>query len=309
MGFKKVVRKQKSALVTGAEGMLADALCPLLEADGYKVYPTDVAAGNNAYKMDVRDKKEVMDCISNIRPGIIFHLAAETNVDKCQLNKEHAFETNFKGTENIALASKELGIPMVYVSTAAVFDGEKLDGYTELDKPGPISIYGDSKLRGELAVASLLDKYYIVRAGWMIGGHKKDKKFVWKIIQLFNTSKKISVVTDKIGSPTFTKDFSKGLLAISKTGKYGIYHCANKGICSRFDIARKVVEYLGRGDIEIEPVTSEAFPLPAPRGKSEALINRKLSEMGLDHMRLWQDALKEYMKEYIEEKSNEGVIH
>lgn len=287
----------RKAIVTGANGMLADALCPLLKNHGYIVHPTDIVTGGYISKLDIRDVKEIMRFADENKPDIIFHLAAETDVDKCELNPEHAYETNSKGTENIALVCKRLDIPMVYISTGAVFDGDKQGGYTELDKPNPISVYGKSKLKGEEAVSSLLNKYYIVRAGWMIGGYSKDKKFVWKIIQLLNTKKEISVVIDKTGSPTFTNDFSRGIIDIIPTGKYGIYHCVNKGICTRFDIAKKIAEYLKKTDVVIKPVTSDAFPLPAPRGKSEALLNHKLSLMGMDNAKPWQEALKEYIEE------------
>jgi len=100
-----------------------------------------------------------------------------------------------------------------------------------------------------------------------------------------------------MGSPTFTKDFAKGIIEIVSMGKYGIYHCVNKGICTRFDIAEKIIEYLNKKDIILKPITSEAFPLPAPRGKSEALINYNLSLMGMDNMRNWKEALREYLKE------------
>lgn len=285
------------AIVTGANGMLADALLPLLREHGYTVFPTDIVTVSGIYKADIRDPKEMMDFALEHRPDIIFHLAAETDVDKCELNVDHAYETNAKGTENVATVCRELDIPIVYISTGAVFDGEKSGGYTELDTPNPISVYGKSKLRGEEIVASALAKYYIVRAGWMIGGHNKDKKFVWKIIQLLNTKKEISVVIDKTGSPTFTKDFSRGIIDIVTAGKYGVYHCVNKGICTRFDIAKKIAEYLKREDVTIKPVNSDAFPLPAPRGKSEALLNYKLSLMGMNRARPWQEALKEYIEE------------
>lgn len=290
---------QLKALVTGANGMLADALCPLLKKRGYIVYATDLVSNANISKLDVRNLKDVMDFIKLRKPNIVLHLAAETDVDKCELNKNHAYETNAKGTENMAVVCKEFDIPLVYISTGAVFDGEKAGGYTELDEPNPISVYGKSKLKGEEAVLSALTKYYIVRAGWMIGGYNKDKKFVWKIIQLLKTKKEIPVVTDKIGSPTFTRDFAKGLLDIMLTGKYGVYHCVNKGICSRFDIAKKIVEYIKIEDVILKPVTSEIFPLPAPRGKTEALINYNLSCMGMDNMRPWQEALREYIEEIL----------
>jgi len=240
---------------------------------------------------------QVKEFVKTHKPGIVFHLAAETDVDKCEFNKDHAYETNTKGTENIAIACKEHDIPLVYISTGAVFDGEKEGGYTEEDAPNPLSVYGKSKLRGEEVIRSMLSRHYIVRAGWMIGGYNKDKKFVWKIVQLLKTKKEIPVVIDKIGSPTFTKDFAKGIIDIVSAQKYGLYHCVNKGICTRFDIAEKIAEYLKKEDVVLKPVTSEVFPLPAPRGKSEALINYRLSRMNMDNVRPWQDALKEYIEE------------
>ncbi len=287
----------KRVLVTGANGMLADALCPLLKKAGYDVTATDINGDNGIIKSDIRQVNSMLSVIKDHRPEIVFHLAAETDVDKCELQPEHAYNTNWRGTENIATICKELGLTMVYISTGAVFDGEKEGGYIETDKPNPISVYGVSKLKGEEAVRSLLSRYYIVRAGWMIGGHNKDKKFVWKIVQLLNSKPEISVVTDKTGSPTFTSDFSRGIVDIVGSGKYGLYHCVNKGICTRYDIAVKIAEFLGKKDVVIKPVTSDAFPLPAPRGKSEAMINHNLAKLGLDRTRPWQDALKEYLKD------------
>ena len=288
---------QTKALVTGANGMLADALYPLLDKCGYIVYLTDLVGDSTISKLDIRSLGQVKEFVKTNKPDIIFHLAAETDVDKCELNKDHAYETNAKGTENIAIACKEYDIPVVYISTGAVFDGEKEGGYTEEDAPNPLSVYGKSKLKGEEVICSMLSKYYIIRAGWMIGGYNKDKKFVWKIVQLLKTKKEIPVVIDKIGSPTFTKDFARGIIDIVSTQKYGLYHCVNKGICTRFDIAEKIAEYLKKEDVILKPVTSEAFPLPAPRGKSEALINYRLSHMDMDNSRPWQDALKEYIKD------------
>jgi len=131
----------------------------------------------------------------------------------------------------------------------------------------------------------------------MIGGFNKDKKFVWKIVHLLKSKKEIEVVIDKAGSPTFTSDLAKGMIDIVSTGKYGVYHCVNKGICTRFDIAKKIAEYLDKKEVILKPVTSERFPLPAPRPKSEALINHKLCLMGIDNARPWGDALREYIEE------------
>jgi len=288
---------QLRAIVTGSGGILADSLQPLLIENGYAVCATDIVASKDIALLDIRNLEDVIHCVTTYRPDIIFHLAAETDVDKCELNPAHGYETNVKGAQNIAVACKTLDIPMVYISTGSVFDGKKTTGYTEMDKPNPVSVYGISKLKGEEIVASTLTKYYIIRAGWMIGRYHKDKKFVGKILQLLKTKKEIPVVTDKIGSPTFTKDFSQGILGIVTGCAYGLYHCVNKGICTRFDIAEKIKEYVRADDVTLRPVTSDFFPLPAPRPASEALLNHKLSLLGLDTMRPWQDALKEYIEE------------
>ena len=291
-------------LLTGGNGMLADALCPILFQNGYDVYITDIVGVDERviFRLDIRNKEEIDKVVSKFKPDLIMHLAAETNVDKCELNAEHAYKVNTDGTENMALSAKAIGADFVYISTGAVFDGEKLEPYVESDKPNPISIYGKSKFEGENIVASLFDKYYIFRAGWMIGGYKKDKKFVAKIVDLAKTKKEIPVVTDKFGSPTFTKDFSKGIVSVISTKEYGLYHMVNEGGCSRFDIAEKIIEYLGKKDVVIKPVTSESFPLPAPRGRSEMLSNYNLKMLGLNIIRPWQDALKEYILD-IEERN------
>ncbi len=286
---------QPRALVTGSNGMLGDVFCPELQRHGYQVLRTDIVTSGGVSSLDIRNLKMVSRFIKDNKPSIVFHLAAETDVDKCELNEHLAYETNAAGTENIASACRECDIPIVYISTGAVFDGKKLGGYTEEDKPAPISVYGKSKLKGEQAVRSLLSRYYIIRAGWMVGGYNKDKKFVRKIMQQIDSKRDILAVTDKFGTLTFTGDFAKGIVSIVSLGKYGTYHCVNKGICTRFDIAKKIAEYLDRPEVSIKPVTSDFFPLPAPRGKSEALINHRLACMGMDNMRPWQEALREYV--------------
>jgi len=203
---------------------------------------------------------------------------------------------NTIGTENIALVCQERDIPMVYISTCGVFDGRKPEPYNEFDEPNPISVYTKTKYEGEKVVSNLLQKYYIFRAGWMIGGGKKDKKFVAKIAEQIKTKNEITVVNDKIGSPTFTKDFSECIIKIIDSGRYGLYHVTNKGWASRYDIACKIVEFMGKREVNVKPISSASFPLAAPRPRSEAVDNFKLKLLGID-MRRWEDALKEYLSE------------
>ena len=285
-------------LVTGAAGMLGSALCPILKERGHEVYATDIDTSDEDLEyLDVTSCEQINEIIEKIKPDMVMHLAAETDVDKCELEPDHAYLSNTIGTQNVALTCQKDDIEMVYISTIGVFDGNKPEPYTEFDEPNPINIYGKSKLWGEKIVQSLLRKHYIVRAGWMMGGGpKKDKKFIAKISKLLDKTNQLKVVTDKVGSPTYTLDFSRCLVDLIEIKRYGLYHCTSKGHASRYEVAKKFVDQLGRSDVIIEPVTSAHFPLPAPRARSEASRNYMLELLGMDKMRYWDEALKEYVE-------------
>jgi dTDP-4-dehydrorhamnose reductase len=190
---------------------------------------------------------------------------------------------------------------LIYISTAGVFWGDKPEPYNEFDVPRPMNVYGHSKLAGEQIISTLLQRFYIVRAGWMIGGGKRDKKFVGKIARLILEGRNpLQVVNDKFGSPTYGKDLLLGIHDLIETGYFGLYHMVNKGCCSRYDVALNIGDILGRTDISIIPVASSHFPLPAPRARSEAMRNLKLELLGIDKMRSWQEALREYIKTELE---------
>ena len=280
--------------------MLGSALCPTLTQKGHDIFVTDLIPSNNGIEeLDVRNFKQVEEVVDSFRPEIVMHLAAETDVDRCEVDPDHAFKTNTIGTQNVSLVCQKRNIVMVYISTIGVFYGDKIEPYTEFDTPNPINVYGQSKLEGEKIVQNLLNRYYIVRAGWMVGGGpKRDKKFIGKIIKQTKETTKIKAVYDKIGSPTYTVDFSRCLADLIETGYYGLYHCTNKGYCSRFDVAKKIVEILGRTDVTVEPVNSAHFPLPAARARSEMSRNYKLELIGMDIARNWEDALTEYINSY-----------
>jgi dTDP-4-dehydrorhamnose reductase len=287
-------------LVTGAAGMLGSALCSTLKHKGHSIIATDIASQDEGMKyLDVRRYNQVAEIVGAVKPDMVMHLAAETDVDKCELEPDHAYLTNTIGTQNVALICKSQKIPLVYISTIGVFYGDKPEPYTEFDTPNPINIYGQSKLEGEKIVQNLAEGYYIVRAGWMVGGGpEKDKKFIGKIIKRMKETSVLKAVNDKIGSPTYTFDFSECVADLIETGYYGLYHCTNKGYGSRFDVAKKIVDFLGRSDVTVEPVSSAYFPLPAARARSEMSRNYKLELLGIDSMRKWEDALKEYIQEF-----------
>lgn len=291
---------EKSCVVTGAAGMLGSALIPALRQAGYEVYATDIVKDNNTVDLlDVRNYDSISNYFHEIKPKFVFHLAAETDVDKCELSPDHAFMTNALGTQNVCLATRDIGATMIYISTAGVFDGEKSGYYNEFDKPNPINIYGKTKYEGEIFVEKLCGRYFIVRAGWMIGGGEKDKKFTAKIIkQLKDGVEELYVVNDKFGTPTYNVDFSRVLCWLAQTNWYGVYHAACTGTGSRLDVAREILKFLDRNDVKLIPVTSDFFQnsYPAPRPKSEMMRNYVLELRGYNAMRPWKTALSEYLR-------------
>ena len=284
--------KLERVLVTGAAGMVGSYVPEVFA--GMRLTLTDIV--DDLPRLDVRDPQAVMNAVRETSPDLVLHLAAATDVDRCEQDPDWAYHTNTLGTQNIALACQSVGAVMVYISTAGVFWGDKPEPYTEFDDPRAKNVYGDSKLRGEQITASLLQRYYIVRAGWMIGGGHKDKKFVGKIVgKILDGEMHLRIVDDKFGSPTYGRDLLKGILRLVSRGYYGLYHMVNVGVASRYQVAVAIRSVLARREIEITPVSSAFFPLPAPRARSEAMRNYKLELLGLDEMRPWQDALAEYV--------------
>lgn len=280
-----------TVLVTGAKGMLGTDLCRILEERGHSVVATDIE------EMDVRNYDLVLQTMARTSPDSVMHLAALTDVDGCEKDPDAAFHTNALGTQHVALACQQSGATLLYVSTISVFDGSKCEPYTEFDTPNPQSWYSRSKYQGELIVESLLDEYFVVRAGWMFGGGKEDKKFVAKIVELAGERSSLKVVNDKNGSPTYTCDLAGGMERIIHTGLYGTYHMVNTGgYCNRHEFAQAILGFADVKDCTLLPVSSAEFPLPAPRPRMEAARNLQLELRGWDWMRPWRDALKDYIQ-------------
>jgi len=295
------------SLVTGATGMLGSALVPILEAEGHTVYATSRQPGRG---IDIQDYKALKFFIQDIQPDLIFHLAAETDLVKCQNDTAHAYLVNAIGTQNVCLAAREVGTTLIYVSTAGVFNGKKGSPYTEFDTPNPLSVYGKSKLEGERFVERLMDKYFIVRAGWMMGGGIKDKKFVAKIVHKIKSGvKELRVINDHWGTPTYTADLARVLAFLCKQEHYGTYHAACLGSATRFDVANEILNWReGRGGnpIDLTAISSEEYAESYPVPRSEILTNYLLSLHGWNTMRPWQVALREYLdKEW--DSIGEGV--
>lgn len=275
--------------ITGAKGMLGQALVPILKKR-YDVFPTDLE------ECDVRDLGIVIEEICSSNPRFVFHLAAMTDVDGCERNPDEAYRTNTIGTRNVALACQNCDATMIYINTGSVYNGQKPEPYIEFDTPDPMSVYAKSKYQGELYVRDLLAKFYIFYAGWMFGGGPDDKKFVAKIIELARKNDTLKIVDDKFGSPTYTVDLSRAIFDFVESGLYGKYHCVDYGYASRFEVAGEILKIAGIKDCRLEPVSSAEFPLPAPRPRMEAMRNYHFDLLGLDLLRDWREALSDYIR-------------
>jgi dTDP-4-dehydrorhamnose reductase len=296
---ERFVISMQKILVTGCGGMLGSSVYRFFKKENYEILATDIDLNEQWLSyLDVRDYENSHKIAIEFKPNIIIHLAALTNLEECEDNLKNTYNTNFLGTRNMSLICKELDIPLVYVSTAGVFDGKK-EIYTETDIPNPINIYGKTKLYGEIAVENLLMKYFIVRAGWMVGGGKKDKKFVSYILSQIKSGNKIfNIVNDKFGVPTYTEDFAKNLCLLMNKSIYGKYHMACSGDASRVEIAKFILDTLNVKNIIINEVTSDFFQkdFPVERAPSERMINTNLISQNINIMRNWKVCLGEYLK-------------
>jgi dTDP-4-dehydrorhamnose reductase len=279
--------------------MMGRDLTEVAEAAGHEVWPTDVErlARDPEDRIDVTSVEALSQAVRTYEPGIIFHLAALTDVDGCETNPDAAYRVNTLGTENVALVCREYGLRLLYVSTGSVFDGLKPTPYHEFDDPRPKSVYSRSKWMGELAVRQLVPEHFIVRAGWMFGGGPEDKKFVAKIIELARERDQIRAVDDKIGSPTYTRDISEFCLDVVRQDRFGTFHGSNPGHCTRFEMAQAILEFAGIDNCTVEPCSSAEFPLAAPRPRLEAMECMRSRLAGLATPRPWRDALRAYIEE------------
>jgi dTDP-4-dehydrorhamnose reductase len=286
-------------LITGSGGMLGKAVYQVLTARGYNVTATDIDL-NEIWlkKLDVREIKDFYQYFDTIHFDTIFHLAALTDLEYCEENPQDAWATNALGAENAKTVAQKYGSDLIYISTAGIFDNPEQEYFHDYDDPSPKSIYGKSKYAGEKEVLKYKNSY-VFRAGWMMGGEDKDKKFVKKILnQLKAGAKELNVVDDKLGTPTYTLDFAMNMIPVIELNEYGLYNQVCKGDCSRYDVAVKMVELLGL-DIKVNKVDSSFFTeYYAPRPYSEKLINFKLDMRGRNNMRHWEECLTEYMKNY-----------
>lgn len=274
-------------LVTGVKGQLGHDVVYELRKRGMEAVGVDIE------EMDITDRDSVRNVMFENKPDAVIHCAAYTAVDAAEDNEDVCRKVNADGTQNIADACKELDIKMLYISTDYVFDGEGELPWDPDDVCHPLSIYGQTKYEGELAIQNTLKKYFIVRITWAFGVNGKN--FVKTMLNLAEKNSRITVVNDQYGSPTYTYDLAKLLVDMVLTEKYGIYHAANEGICTWYEFTKEIFEQAGV-NVKVVPVTSEEFKSRANRPKNSRMDKNKLEENGFERLPSWQDALRRYLE-------------
>jgi len=295
----------KKIYMAGVGGMLGEAFYKQF-SDNYLLKCTDIDVNEDWLSfLDFRDQESYRKDVIEFKPDYLFHIGAYTDLEFCELNEQDTYLTNTKSVEYAVNIANELNIPLLYISTAGIFDGKK-DFYDEMDPPNPLGHYGRSKYLGEVFVQNNSKDYIICRAGWMMGaGANKDKKFIQKLIkQITEGTNMLSVVNDKLGTPTYTHDFASNVKLLVEKGERGLFNMVCKGLTGRLEVANELVSLMGLNDtVKVTEVTSEYFAKEyfAERPECERLINKRLDDLGLNIMRDWRVALKEYLEQYYSE--------
>jgi dTDP-4-dehydrorhamnose reductase len=250
--------------------------------------------------LDFRDLEAYRKDVLAFAPDHLFHIGALTDLEYCETHPDDAYATNAMAVENAVYIANELQIPLLYIGTAGIFDGEQ-GSYDDWDHPNPLGAYARAKWAGEEFVRQNARRHLICRAGWMMGGGpRKDKKFIQKLMrQLHDGSTELHIVDDKLGTPTYTRDFAHNVRLLLERDLWGLYNMVCQGATSRLEVARQLVDLLGLAEsVTVHPVDSAFFADTyfAPRPDCERLVNRKLALRGLDVMRPWQEALDHYMR-------------
>ncbi len=275
-------------VVTGSRGMLGTDLMRVFDGSG-------ALWGLDIEELDIADAGRCSEQICALKPDVIINSAALTAVDYCESHQEQAFRVNAEGARNLAAAAVRAGALLAHYSTDYVFDGLKEGPYTEDDPPAPRSVYGRSKLRGEEWIREACPEHLILRTAWLFGHNGKN--FIRTILSAAREGRPLRVVHDQRGSPTFTRDLAAWTALMIKAGCRGTFHVTNSGACTWYELAARVVEWAGIPGAAVTPVTTEEYPLPAPRPANSVLSNARLAGAGLPLMRPWHEAVQEYLRD------------
>lgn len=302
--------------VTGVAGQLGHDVMNELHRRGYEGVGTDIAPAYSGIadgtavttmpyvSLDITDSAAVARVLQEVKPDVVVHCAAWTAVDLAEDEDKKAkvYAINVSGTENIAKVCRQLDCKMMYFSTDYVFDGQGTAPWTPDCKAyQPLNYYGETKLGGEKAVSSLLEKFFIVRIAWVFG--LNGKNFIKTMLNLSKTHDTLRVVNDQIGTPTYTIDLARLVVDMIVTEKYGYYHATNEGgYISWYDFTCEIFRQAGIDTVQVIPVTTAEYGVSkAARPFNSRLDKSKLSDNGFERLPTWQDALSRYLKELPEE--------
>ncbi len=285
--------------VTGVGGQLGFDVMNELKKRNHECVGSDITE-NADVRLDITDKTAVEKILKEIKPDAVIHCAAWTAVDAAEdeENRDKVYAVNVTGTKNIAEACNDLGCKMIYISTDYVFDGQGTEPWTADCKDfAPLNYYGQTKLEGETAVKSILDKYFIVRIAWVFG--KNGRNFIRTMINVGKTHDTVRVVNDQIGTPTYTFDLARLLVDMAESEKYGCYHATNEGgYISWYDFCREFYRQYGL-TAKVIPVTTAEYGLSkAARPFNSRLDKSKLKESGFVLLPDWKDAVRRYLSEF-----------
>ncbi|MCB2353229.1 dTDP-4-dehydrorhamnose reductase [Clostridium estertheticum] len=274
-------------LITGANGQLGREL-----ANQYKEKKTIDLILTGRSDLDISNINEVYSFVNENKPDVIINCAALTAVDKCETEIDMAYKINAIGPKNLAIAANEIGAEIVQVSTDYVFSGDIDKPLTEFDKIDPLTIYGKTKLEGEILVKNHNPKHYIVRTAWLYGD---GNNFVKTMINLSKTNTTLKVVNDQKGTPTSTVDLARTIITLVEQKNYGLFHCTCKGECTWYEFTKEIFRFKGI-TTTVLPCTTDEFPRPAKRPEYSVLKNYMLELTTGDITRTWQEAIHEYLK-------------
>lgn len=292
----------KKIYIAGCGGMLGEAFYAQFKNE-YQIKCTDKDVNETWLSfLDFRDFASYKKDVESFNPDYLFHLGAYTDLEFCEQNADETYLTNTLAVENAVYIANSLNIPLLYISTAGIFDGKK-DLYDDWDIPNPLGVYARSKFMGERFVVENVSRYLVCRAGWMMGsGPGKDKKFIQKLmLQLKQGKKELFIVNDKDGTPTYTHDFAKNVKLLIENEYWGLYNMVCGGQTSRLEVAQELLQLLNlENKIKLTSVSSDYFKeiYFAERPPCERLQNRKLKIRNLNRMQNWKTALREYIDNY-----------
>jgi dTDP-4-dehydrorhamnose reductase len=273
-------------LLFGHKGMLGSDLLSQLSRK-------HEITGLDKDEIDIASAKECEKAIAEKMPDMVINAAAFTNVDACETAEKECFAVNAEAVKNIAAACRGKNIRIVHFSTDYVFDGTGSTPYEEDHPCNPINVYGASKLAGERYLQSLSDNYILVRTAWLYG--KNGKNFVRTILEKAQTTNKLEVVDDQIGSPTYTRDLAAAVDLLIDQNLTGIFHITNRGNCSWFQFAEKILQEAGVSEVRVLPIKSTELTRPAKRPQYSVLSMQKFGRTTRRTMQPWQLALQDYL--------------